>query len=1774
MIPRHKIRTSIVAMFLLFIAVSPVLAVPKGATLAGPVVVDDENLTFQDNFVTGTLADNDYDPDGDILTYSLVTGTPDGTIIINQNGTYTYTPNPLVYGIETIQYKACDPQGNCAFGILTMYVQFLNDAPQANDDILFAEMNIPRSGNAATNDFEPDAETPVYSVLVGPSHGTITLNSSGTFLYTPSAGYVGTDLVVYQACDPCTVCDQAQIQITVLASNNPPVANNSPGNALNEDSSWTGQLSTYTTDPENDPITYSIISQPAHGSVTVNAITGQVTYTPSPNYFGTDSFNYLACDYVGQCDPGTVGFNIAGINDPPTANNDPNFFGPEDQVMSSNVGSNDSDLESPSLTFSVVSGPYHGTFVFLANGVFNYTPAPNFHGYDSLLYKACDGQSLCDTAQANFFVSSVNDDPEPQDDEFTGPEDQMITGNLKANDIDQDLEPLYYHTTVNALHGTLTINTDGTFTYMPFANWYGTENIVYAACDSCGYCTPAFLVIYITEVPDSPQANDDSFTGNEDETISESVAGNDSDGDNMPLTYTSTSQPEHGTFNLNPNGQFAYTPDSNWNGLDTVAYSACSAPGNCDNAIVIFTVNTVNDLPVAQDGEFTTNEDVTLNNSIATLASDPVENSTIGFSIDTAPLHGTASVNSNGNIQYIPTAQFFGDDSFTYEACDAQGGCVIAEIIVHVNSVNDTPNAIDDENLTFEDTVLNGSLANATDADNDPLEYSIISNAMHGNFVLQMDGYYTYMPAPNYNGVDMITYSVCDNSGACDAATLILNVTPVNDAPVALNNTNAIESEALLNGTVANNDSDADNDPLIFSIVIGALHGTFSMNPNGTYQYTSESGFTGTESITYSVCDIEVDCASATLTINVSMGNTPPEALNDEFTTDEELSLEGDLSLNDNDNEGGELSYTILTYPAHGMIELNSDGTFVYYPTNNYSGSDSFTYQVCDPGSLCAVASVSVDVNEVNDSPESTNANIAIDEDSGALGNLNSLVSDYESSSFQFSIITNTQNGLLILSTGGTFEYTPLTNFNGSDSFVYEACDGGGLCSQATLFITVSPINDAPQATDDALAMYEDNVLSGDVSANDSDPDGGDVLAYTLTSTPTIGEIIFNEDGSFSYTPNANVHGTEIIFYTVCDQDGLCSTSTLQIQVLVQNDIPSANGEFYSTLEDQPISGTVAGNDLDSDLEVLTYSIVGQPENGSIIFNADGTFTFTPFLDVNGSQEVNYIVCDPQGACDSAILLIVITPVNDPPVAENDLVNLIEDTPKNSTVSSNDSNPDGDLLSYSTITEPLHGQIILNSDGTFSYSPDANFFGLDSMIYSVCDPTNLCVEAILTLDVSFINDLPVAVDETYTTIENTTVLGTVAGNDIEIDPEALTYSVLLNNSNGLFFLNPDGTFSYLPNDGAIGTFTVAYLACDPCGACDAGTLTFIVNPVVTENTVPLAASTSQQMCQMTSTSFDLNSLVSDNEQSDASLSITIDQPSNGNAAFNQITHQLNYTPAANYFGSLTITYHVCDNGTPQLCANGVIDLSVIESNSIFVTDVSVVDVACFGENTGSISINQIIGEGNYSYDWDNSQSTQNIDGLAPGTYTVVISSDQDCVVGGEYSFEVNGPDSALAVEVLGSTNINDQNNGTVLLNIQGGTPPYTVLWTGPNGFTSNDQNAIELTDAGNYTALISDNNGCSVEVTQSITSVESINTIAEIKTFPNPGNGKFTLQVSGFNTADTFCRIHDMSGKLIFSEKLNSLKSGAMDLSGCGKGIYILTISNANLVKTIPLIIE
>src|SRR6185369_11609516 len=184
----------------------------------------------------------------------------------------------------------------------------------------------------------------------------------------------------------------------------------------------------------------------------------------------------------------------------------------------------------------------------------------------------------------------------------------------------------------------------------------------------------------------------------------------------------------------------------------------------------------------------------------------------------TGPSHGTLTLNSDGSLVYMPALNFNGVDSFTYRASDGQAQSGIATVTITVTPINDAPVAANDDNYTTpEDTQLTvsapGVLANDSDVDGDALSAVLVNGPAHGTLTLNADGSLVYMPALNFNGVDSFTYRASDGQAQSGIATVTITVTPINDAPVAVNDSYSTPEDTTLTvsapGVLAN-DSDVD----------------------------------------------------------------------------------------------------------------------------------------------------------------------------------------------------------------------------------------------------------------------------------------------------------------------------------------------------------------------------------------------------------------------------------------------------------------------------------------------------------------------------------------------------------------------------------------------------------------------------------------------------------------------------------------------------------------------------------------------------------------------------------------------------------------------------------------------------------------------------------------------------------------------------------------------------------------------------------------------------
>ncbi len=299
--------------------------------------------------------------------------------------------------------------------------------------------------------------------------------------------------------------------------------------------------------------------------------------------------------------------------------------------------------------------------------------------------------------------------------------------------------------------------------------------------------------------------------------------------------------------------------------------------------------------------------------------------------------------------------------------------------------------------------------------------------------------------------------------------------------------------------------------------------------------------------------------------------------------------------------------------------------------------------------------------------------------------------------------------------------------------------------------------------------------------------------------------------------------------------------SSFTITITAVNDAPVAANDSWSIAEDSLLSVATSGvlsNDLDVDGDTLAAHIVTAPVHGSITLNADGSFVYTPSANYNGADSFTYVAND--GLLDSAVatVSIVVTSVNDAPVAVNDTYTIAEDLSLVIGLPGllvNDSDVDGDALTTSLVTGPSHGTLVLNADGSFSYTPSSNYNGADSFSYIASDGKLNSSTASVALTVTAVNDAPVAVNDTYSVNAGVVLTITAPGvlaNDTDVDGNPLTTNVVTSPAHGTLVLGLNGSLTFNPSPGFSGTDTFTYVANDGITSSAPAVVTIQVTPVV------------------------------------------------------------------------------------------------------------------------------------------------------------------------------------------------------------------------------------------------------------------------------------------------------------------------------------------------------
>ncbi|GIV96622.1 MAG: hypothetical protein KatS3mg057_1279 [Herpetosiphonaceae bacterium] len=1019
----------------------------------------------------------------------------------------------------------------------------------------------------------------------------------------------------------------------------------------------------------------------------------------------------------------------------------------------------------------VSAGPAsNGTVSFSATSL-TYEPNLDFVGTDTFTYTVQDEFAGLDTATVNVTVSAVNDAPVGVDDFYNTNENTTLTvpaPGVLANDSDVEGDPLNAVLDSGPSNGTLTLNADGSFTYTPDTNFDGTDIFTYFANDGLLLSDIVTVTIAITPVDNTPVANDQLVTTDEDTPVSFTLDASDPDSGDT-LSYTVTSGPSNGTLSgTAPN--LTYTPDPDYFGADSFSYVVTDTSGLTDTATVDITVNAVNDAPVGADDSYTTSEDTPLTVAAPGVLSNDsdVEGDTLSAVLDAGPSNGTLMLNADGSFTYTPDANFAGTDSFTYRADDGQASNNLSDpitVVITITAVNDAPVANDQNLSTNEDTALSITLTASDPDSGDTLSYTVTGGPSNGTLSGTAPNL-TYTPDPDYFGADSFSYEVTDTSGLTDTATVDITVNAVNDAPVGADDSYTTSEDTPLTVAapgVLSNDSDVEGDTLSAVLDAGPSNGTLMLNADGSFTYTPDANFAGTDSFTYRADDGQASnnlSDPITVVITITAVNDAPVANDQNLSTNEDTALSITLTASDPDS-GDTLSYTVTSGPSNGTLSGTAPN-LTYTPDPDYFGADSFSYEVTDTSGLTDTATVDITVNAVNDAPVGADDSYTTSEDTpltvaapGVLSN----DSDVEGDTLSAVLDAGPSNGTLMLNADGSFTYTPDANFAGTDSFTYRADDGqasNNLSDPITVVITITAVNDAPVANDQNLSTNEDTALSITLTA--SDPDSGDTLSYTVTSGPSNGTLSGTAP-NLTYTPDPDYFGADSFSYEVTDTSGLTDTATVDITVNAVNDAPSFTIESASVTvpEDagpQSITSWAtsispgASNESDQTLTFLVSNDNNALFSTQPAIDSAGTLTFTPAANAYGSATVTVQLQDDGGTLNSGkdtsgqqTFTITVDEVNDPPTVVDNSFTVRKNSSGNVfDVLINDSiAPDtGETLSIVlvTIDASTTGDISIINDGTaLSYTPMTDFIGTDVFSYTVSDDRGALATAMVTVTV-------------------------------------------------------------------------------------------------------------------------------------------------------------------------------------------------------------------------------------------------------------------------------------------------------------------------------------------------------------------------------------------------------------------------------------------------------
>ena len=1227
-----------------------------------PIANDDNSISFdEDNsriILPAELIDNDVDPDGDTITIVSVQASTNGNAELNLDGTITFTPALNYFGPASFTYTIDDGNLEQDTATVNLTIHSVNDLPQidldaANGGTGFATKFVENGTEISVVDSTisiddvdhlqlqsatvfltngqigdqlavgslPDgiAATIVPSVaLTAPGTISVTLTGAESLLDFQDALKAVT--YVSQSDNPSTVdrilsitandgmANSAAVisTIEVEAVNDAPVAGTDGVYSFDEDTEFSitaAELLLNDDDAENDTLDITLVQNPSNGLVSITA--GVISFTPTANYFGPASFEYVVVDGNGGADIGVVNLMVDSVNDAPVVDLDANTGGPDFETQFIENGAAKPVVDA-SINISDVEGQdLQGASIVLINGQ--------------------PGDSLS-VASLPLGIGAIVTPPGALT--AAGSVNVQLTGTADA---------ATYQTALQAISYSSNSDDPGS----------ADRTVFVTVSDGISNSVSATTTIEVQPVNDAPQADDDGiFTTDEDTPLVLStgdLTANDSDPENDALTIVSVQDPINGLVSLSPLGLVTFTPDLDYSGPASFTYTVEDAQGEPSIATVNISVSAVNDLPTADLNQGQSG----IGHVTSYLENDVgralVDASVVLADVDSPGITQATFELTNGNVgdilevgtlptgigaTVVPTGALTAPGTITVtlsgDATREAYALALQAVTYRSNSdrpdpddrnvnlvlndgdddsdpisttisiivINDEPVAGPDGVFTFNEDevfVLPAStlLANDTDSDLDTLSIQSVQSAVNGTVHLDPGGSVVFTPNLSYWGPASFTYTVSDGFGGSDTATVNLNVLILNDLPIIDldGGTDGVgfvtdyaengAGVAIVNTDISIFDEDhanlqsatitLTNGQVGDILEIGSLPGTIAASVVPSTALTAAGSVTVT--LTGAAQLLDYEAALKELTFR-SVSESPD-------TTDRTI----EFVLSDGIDPSIAVATTVRVESINDAPVAGDDGS---------------------PTPLAVTEDTPLTFNPVlsNDSDVEGDALFITEIDSDPVSPGDTV------------LVTNGSVDLAL--DGTTLTFNPAPNYFGPASFSYQISDGN-LTDTAMVYLNVAPVNDAPVASDDGpVALVEDgSVFIDPVTPNDTDVESDPLSITSIDGTPiaplgfvltTDGRINLGADGrTLEFVPNAQFNGPTVVSYQISDGQ-LTSTANVTFDVSAVDDPLSvaATPPDVAFDDGDTVNLPMVGYFTDPDGDDLTYSVTGLPIGLSI----------------------------------------------------------------------------------------------------------------------------------------------------------------------------------------------------------------------------------------------------------------------------------------------------------------------------------------------------------------------------------------------------------------------------------------------------------------------------------------------------------------------------------------------------------------------------------------------